>query len=268
MDGSSESTTERTQKISRLSALRRDSPGSDLESELWALGLSARTFAVNAIQLHGAVTAFENALPNPLFVPGKRAQLWDYSFEIVRFFQNAVAAGESFLEHCRSSVRRRYRGQPAGADFEQHYATSIEGSPVRMFVKELRGHLLHRESIRPVVSRRLVDFSDPYDALCAIELNTDPIRQQRDRWKRENPKAVEYLDRLGSTINIRRLLDEYRAVVEPFGDWVLARERRLNTAALQESKRLDDELIALLDPLAAEEVRVFRGRVERLSWFE
>ena len=45
-----------------------------------------------------------------------------------------------------------------------------------------------------------------------------------ERWKKKNPKAVEYLDRLHGTIKIRRLVDEYRAVVEEFGDWLLKRE--------------------------------------------
>lgn len=267
MEPSSQHTEAKQAEIRRLSTQLGQLPGRELESELWALGLSARTFAVNSLQLSSAVQAFENTFPNPLFQPGKRHELWEYSFEVVRLFQNAIAAGESFLEHCRTSVRRRYRRQVCFAEFEERYARYIEGSPVRMFVKEIRGFLLHKESITPVVSRSLTDLSDPYDAMCAIELNTEPIRAERARWKDKNPKAVEYLDQLRNTIKIRKLLDEYRAVVQEFGDWLLSRERELNAVILHESRTLHDDLATLLGGVAAEEMRVFGDKVTRESWF-
>ena len=80
-----------------------------------------------------------------------------------------------------------------------------------MFVKQLRGFLLHRESVSPTVSRGVVDFSDPSDSMCSIGISTDGIEQERVRWERENLKAVEYLDKLRGTVNIRRLATEARA---------------------------------------------------------
>jgi hypothetical protein len=37
---------------------------------------------------------------------------WEYSYEVVRLFQNAVASDKSFLAHCQTTVRRRYKNDP------------------------------------------------------------------------------------------------------------------------------------------------------------
>jgi hypothetical protein len=77
---------ERT-RLAKLLKQLTDSPGSHLESGLAALALSARTFDGNAADLIAAVLAFENVIVNPLLQPGKRRDLWEYSYEVVRLFR-------------------------------------------------------------------------------------------------------------------------------------------------------------------------------------
>jgi hypothetical protein len=256
-----------TDNWSRLEAALARSPGAQLERELGALALSARTFDVNAFELRRTLEWFENALPNPLLQPGKRRALWDFSFEVVRLFQNTLASGQSFLEHCSSTVTRRYRKDPFNTEFIAHYRASIDQSPACMFVRELRGFLLHKESIRPAVSRSLVDFSDPFESMCAITLNTDGIETERERWTRQNPKAVEYLDGVGGSINIRRLVHEYRGVVREFADWLLRREREINAHILSDSDTLHEQIAPYVSGWMAEDLAAIRQTAKVESWF-
>lgn len=253
------------ERLGQLLKQLGESPGRPLESELAALALSARTFDANAADLTAALLAFENLIVNPLLQPGKRRELWEYSYEIVRLFQNAVASGESFLAHCDATVTRRYRKHPFLAEFQAQWKAHITDSPLCMFVKELRGYLLHKESISPMVSRCLTDFSDPYDSLCSIVLSTEGVKAERERWKK-NPKAVEYLDRLHSSINIRRLIDEYRAAVKQFADWLLRREQALNAQELADIEPLNQEIAALLPDVYGEDFRIRLEGARISSW--
>jgi hypothetical protein len=83
------------------------SEGRRLEIELRGLALSFRTYHANAIQLMGAVRLFEDPFSHDLLTPPKHKDLVEYCHEVVRFFQNTVTAGQSFLEHTQTSVRRR-----------------------------------------------------------------------------------------------------------------------------------------------------------------
>jgi hypothetical protein len=262
-----EAESTRRERLGQLLKQLNDSPGSNLESELAALALSARTFDANTADLIAALLAFENLIVNPLLQPRKRRELWEYSYEVVRLFQNAVASGESFLAHCQATVRRRYRDHPFLAEFKTEEKTYISESPVCMFVRQLRGYLLHKESISPMVSRSLTDFSDPYDSLYSIVLSTDGIKAERKRWEKENPKALEYLDKLHGPINVRRLIDEYRAVVKRFADWVLRREQETNAQALAEIEPLNQEVAALLAGVDAEDFNIRLDGVRVTSWF-
>jgi hypothetical protein len=262
-----ESTDPAEQERERIWARLDGSPGTRLESELGALALSARTFDVNTQILLQEVRSFENAFPNELVRPGRRRELWEFSFDVVRLFQNAIASGESFLEHCRSTVKRRYRNDSFYDEFAATYANVIEDSPACMFVKQLRGFLLHKESVSPALSSKMADFSDPYDSPTAIRLSTSGIETERDRWGRENPKALKYLDRLQGFINIRRLMDEYRQSVKQLGDWLMQREREINTAALSEVDALYRELRRLMGADYPEDLDVFREGSTGNSWF-
>jgi hypothetical protein len=135
-----------------------------------------------------------------------------------------------------------------------------------MFVKELRGFLLHKESVRPMVSRSLTDFSDPYDALCSIVLSTNGLTAERKRWEQENPKALEYLDKLHGSINIRRVIDQYRAAVKQFADWLLRREQELNAQALADIEPLNQEIATLLPNVYGEDFLVARQGARVKSW--
>lgn len=146
------------EKLNRLLRELHDSPGNNLERELKALGLSAGTFQVNTLALLRVVERFENAFPNPLMRPGSRLELWEYSFEVVRLFQNAIASGQSFLEHCRSTVERRYRKHDFLAEFIEYYHTCIGDSAACMFVKELRGSCFIRSQSHQWSRVRLSTF--------------------------------------------------------------------------------------------------------------
>jgi hypothetical protein len=116
-----------------------------------------------------------------------------------------------------------------------------------------------------MVSRRLTDFSDPYDSLCSIVLSTNGIKAERERWKK-NPKAVEYLDRLRGSINIRRLLDEYGVAVKQFADWLLRREQELNAQALADIEPLNQEIAALLPDVYGEDFKIRLEGARVSSW--
>ena len=255
---------ERT-RLAHLLKQLNDSPGSHLESELAALALSARTFDGNAADLTEALLRFENLIINPLLQPGKRRELWEYSYEVVRLFQNAVASGESFLAHCHTTVNRRYKKHPFLDEFRAQEKTHITDSPLCMFVRELRGYLLHKESISPMVSRSATDFSDPYDSLCSIVLSTDGIKAERERWKK-NPKAVEYLDKLRGPIHIRRLIDQYWAAVKQFADWLLRREQEINAQALADIEPLNQEIATLLPDVYGEDFKIHSDGARVTSW--
>ena len=256
---------ERT-RLAQLLKQLDESPGTQLQSELAALALSARTFDANTADLIACVKGFENLIVNPLLQPEKRRELWEYSYEVVRLFQNAVASGESFLAHCETTVTRRYRKHPFLAEFETQWKAHIEDSPLCMFVKELRGYLLHKESISPMVNRTLTDFSDPYDSLCSIVLSTDGIKAEReDRWKK-NSKGREYLDRLHGHINIRRLIDAYWAAVKAFADWLLQREQELNAQALADIEPLNKEIATLLPDVYGEDFMIHSEGARVTSW--
>jgi hypothetical protein len=134
-----------------------------------------------------------------------------------------------------------------------------------MFVRELRGYLLHKESISPIVNRSLTNFSGPYDALCSIVLSIDGIKAERERWKK-NSKAVEYLDKLRGPINIRRLIDQYWAAVKRFADWLLRREQEINAQALADLEPLNEEIATLLPDVYGEEFRISLEGARVTSW--
>jgi hypothetical protein len=69
---------------------------------------------------------------------------------------------------------------------------------------------------------------------------------------------VEYLDKLRGTVNIRRLMYEYRATVKTFADWLLKREREINAKILAEYDALEAEIAPLRSALAAEEIAASR----------
>lgn len=244
-------------------------PGRELESELAGLGRSARTFVVNTQQLVFAAEWFENSLFHPMLQPTKRRELWEFASEIVRLFQNTVTSGQSFLEHCRKTIRRRYKGRPFEVEFHSYYQQHVEGSPVCMFVRELRGFILHSESMSPMFSRRLVDFSDPFESTHSIALNTNALHAEKARWaKTTGTLAREYLDRVGSSINVRRLIHEYRAVLRQFADWLLTRLRHIDSEILAESKVLHNELLTLLPPEIANELQAMSAMHGVNSWFD
>lgn len=243
--------------------------GKELEKELGGLGRSARTFVMNTHELILAAESFENSFGHPLLRPRYRSQLWEFASEIVRLFQNAVTSGQSFLEHARKMVRRRYKNTPFESEFGAYYKDHVESSPVCMFVKELRGFILHSESMSPQFSRQLVDFSDRFESTHAITLGTDALHQEKKRWaKTTGPLAGQYLDRVGSSINIRRLLHEYRAVLSEFADWLLKRLREVDAEILAESTALQDEYLTLLPADIANELQAMLAVHAVASWFD
>lgn len=256
-------------RLRDLQAALYGCPGKGLEGELTGLGRSARTFVVNSQQLVLAAEWFENSLVHPLLHPTRRRELWEFASEIVRLFQNTVTSGQSFLEHCRKMVRRRYKGRPFEVEFHSYYQQHVEGSPVCMFVKELRGFTLHSESMSPVFSRQLVDFADPFESTHFIALNTDALQAEKARWAKTTGKlAQEYLDRVGGSINIRRLNHEYRAVLRQFADWLLTRLRDIDSDILVEGKALHDELLTLLPPQIANDLQAMSAMHAGNSWFD
>jgi hypothetical protein len=260
---------ERKARLLELQTAWYGCPGKKLQSELAGLGRSARTFVVNTHQLVLAAEWFENSLFHPLLQPANRRELWEFASEIVRLFQNTVTSGQSFLEHCRKMVRRRYNNHPFEVEFHTYYRQHVEGSPVCMFVRELRGFILHSESMSPVFSRQLSDFSDPFESTHSIAINTDALHAEKARWAKTTGRiAREYLGRVGGSINIRRLVHEYRAVLRGFSDWLLTRVREIDSEILAEGKALHDELLTLLRPDVANELQSMAAMDGVNSWFE
>ena len=250
----------------RVFRLLRDNAGSRVASELSALGLSARTFDGNALVLTNALKRFEHAIPNELLTAGRRHDLWEFAFDVVRGFQNTVASGQSFLEHSRGSVTRRYAGTAFSGEFKRHWTDNIKNLPVCAFARNLRNYLLHTESIKPTLTRSLVDFSDPFDAMATIQLDTAGMRAEPGRWDKD-PIAREYLDSLRGSINIRRLICEYHRAVAAFGNWLLKRELELNAQALGEHDAIVDEAKMLVPTPYDEDLEAIRQQWKRESWF-
>jgi hypothetical protein len=247
-------------------ALLSNSPGSHVAAELGAVGLSARTFDANAFLLTRVLKTFENAFPNELVTPGRRQDLWEFALEVVRLFQNAIASGQSFLEHSKRSVTTRYARAAFRHEFEQHRIANVKSVPVCAFARNLRNYLLHTESITPTLTRSAIDFSDPFDAMVSIRLSTDGMRAETGRWEKD-PVARQYLNGLSHSINIRRLIYEYHGAVAVYGDWLLKREREMNAQALNEHDAIVDEAKTLVPRPHDEDLETFRQRWKRDSWF-
>jgi hypothetical protein len=103
----------------------------------------------------------------------------------------------------------------------------------------------------------------------SIVLNTAALHAEKARWAKTTGKlAREYLDRVGSSINIRRLIHEYRAVLRQFADWLLTRLREIDFDILAEGKALHDELLTLLPPGIANELQAMAAIHAVNSWFD
>jgi hypothetical protein len=186
------------------------SEGYPLETEFKGLALSFRTYRANATQILAAVRWFENQLPNPLMDPTKYDELIQFSYEVVRLFQNAVTAGQSFLDHCTTSVRRRYSALAFLQEYKVEYRSRIVHKPVCQFVEALRGFQLHNRSISAAISRGLMGFPLESSPMCQIVLNTNEFEAASDRWKGKHPKAASYLKSLrSSSIDVGRLVMAY-----------------------------------------------------------
>lgn len=260
--------------LSQLEAKWRASRGYEIRGDLHLLERSATTFLSNVGELLHYVNAFENAFPNPLLRPANRRQLLEFGSEVVRLFQNTIAAGESFLEHCQRVVGRRYRGTPCHEEFAQAYADLIGQSPVCIFIDSLRGLMLHNEPLSPVFSTALVDFSDPYQSMQSIEISADGLRREwaKARNKKEKDKAqraAQYLKSLRSeSINIRRVIDAYVNALKSVGDWLLQRLRVIEASALQEARVLRGELMDHATDNMKSWLEASAERDDVSTWFE
>ena len=154
-----------TPTFSELERRYYRSEGYRLETEFYSLALSFRTYRANAHDILTTVHWFENALPNPLMDPTKQRELFEFGYEVVRLFQNVVTAGQSFLGHSVTSIRRRYHGEPFHAEFFAEHKRRIKEIPVCQFVDAIRGFQLHNQSISPSISTGFsgVPFSDSPD---------------------------------------------------------------------------------------------------------
>jgi hypothetical protein len=206
--------------------------GRHIESELRGLALSFRTFHVNASLLLDAAHKFECAFPNPLLAPSRQRELEEYGFEMVRLFQNAVASGQSYVDHCCTSVKHRYRRHPFIHEFKEQFDRCIESVPVCQFVRAVRNFQLHNESISASVLKRAIGLGFKDDQpVCQILLSTDALNARRHQWIKEHAKAVSYLDSIGDSIDVSRLLAEFYDPVNTLRTWLRERELSINAAA-------------------------------------
>jgi hypothetical protein len=173
---------------------------------------------------------------------GRRRELFIFGYELVRLFQNAVSSGQSFIEHSLTSVRRRYKGHAFLAEFEAAHQSRLVKIPICQFVKAIRHFQLHNQAISPVFSNGL---SNPFDGsmpMSQVLLSTAELRAERERWKRNYPRAVEYLDSLGSSIDVRVLIVEYQNHLAKFRRWHRSTERELNATTLRRAEQLRAEI--------------------------
>lgn len=236
-------------RIRELLRLLDECGGDNIERALGSLAMSFRSFDVNAAVLVREIHAFESAFPNPLMTVSRRRDLFVYSYEIVRLFQNTIAAGQSYIEHSLTSVRRRYRKHAFQDEFEAEHRRALTAVPICQFVMALRHFQLHNQAISPSVSRSLMGFGTRPNAMCQILLSTHGLEAERDDWKRKKyVHALEYLDGLGSSIDVADLVEDYRQPLVAFRKWHRTRERELNADALARAAGLRAE-ITKLDPV-------------------
>jgi hypothetical protein len=109
-----------------------------------------------------------------------------------------------------------------------------------MFIEELRGSALHRDSVSPSYERRLSQ-TGPWTR---ILISTQTLRAD-DRWKQEHPRAAAYLAKLGHSFDIQQVIGEYFEQVNAFREWLFQRLRQMHANDVEEANAIRAEIEAL-----------------------
>ena len=176
---------------------------------------SLHIFEGNCIDLTRAldyVEATENILN--LWAEDNRDKQQFAHREVVRHFHNVVSAAQSLVEHTRNFMSIWHKDTPIHGQYSRKIKAEFAEDPLARFVQDLRNYFLHKE-IPPskMVLTFNVDTKDPPKSRVLLRLN------DLKRWNRWKKESKVFLESRGEDMELRDLLNQYRAKVTTFYRW-------------------------------------------------
>jgi hypothetical protein len=174
-----------------------------------------------------------------LWKEANRDALDEALLELPRLLHNFLVGAATLRDHTRGMVRELYTGSPFLAEYNAEIESRFAVSPVSGFVQDLRNYIVHR-SILPIRAQLQFKRAEPLQSTARLDVAA------LLEWDRCSARSQDYLREAGGSIDLKRPVDEYAAIVEDFDRWLAVRTGDLNAEDLREFVRLKRELDSAL----------------------
>lgn len=177
----------------------------------------------------------------PIFVQPTQESFYLLEANVAIVLHNFLAGAKTLVDHTRVLVRDLYGGSAFEDEYQKKVDERLKNSPVVQFVQRLRNYALHKSI--PVTTtklriKRVGTEQNEVSLSGSITLNVDELRG----WDGWSSKDREYLDAIGKEIEITRLANEYRAVIDGFHSWLQERQQELHSDSLNETEAIQERL--------------------------
>lgn len=187
----------------------------------------------------------------------------DFITELGRTWHNYVAAAQSFSEH----MQRQFRlDQPD--DLEEEYKQKkrelLDSRDVVAFIERSRNILVHRGVFNTGFTFRFTQTKKHFEANCRTDIL---LSRYKTWWKDE--AAIRYIETKAPRLNLRTVIEEHAAALDPLYSWYQERVYDYHYATLvefEESARRHREISERLNPGAMsdlDESTLFESPEER-----
>lgn len=166
--------------------------------------------------------------------------------EVTRLLHNFVAAATSIVDHAKALHRRLHEKTNSFPDFKVELDKRFFRNGLAVFVRELRNHLLHSAVIGLGATMQWTrDSHETVRTVCIAK-----SKLTITRWPKE---AQDFLQTIpDQNVNVTKTVDDYRAIVEQFVEWLYARFRTIH----EEDYRVVSEYKKKMLELRLDEVAV------------
>jgi hypothetical protein len=187
-------------------------PGRVAWVKLKRLGRTAKIFRGNARALLDHLKRLDD-LDQMLATTSDQQAFEEFLDETERHLHNYVAAADSRVEHFR---RFKRKDMPEGLqeEYQRRVDQDFDAAPLPKFVTDLRDLILH---VRLPVQTATETWG-PGDAWSfRVMLDSADLL----RWERWSPKAREYIEASGKSVDLGRTVATYTGEIVAFDRWVV-----------------------------------------------
>jgi len=215
-----------------------------LISRIKTFGLSLNIFQANYKELNNAALLYcKNPKSLLLLAPKNRFKLATYQKEIIRLLHNYIASAISLIDHARILYNELYKTNNLFPDYPIEIKKRFAENPLAIFVVSLRQYILHFKN--PIIRTGMHLTPNSFSAPLTLS------RRNLEEFSGWKPKAKEFLNTQGDSVDLLKLIDEYYNLVMDFYKWFFRRQQEIHSEQFKkvETKQKELQQVAIPDLL-------------------